>query len=106
SHEEHNHDTHEHSASCTHDHEGHDHDNDHKQNETLAENTIDTNLKYKFYWAIINHNIPITLVLSALFISFGFSFRRSIGLISVFALAAPLGAILGIYLLKIEGLLH
>lgn len=99
-----NNDEHVHSESCNHDHE----------NESSTETTShpesikgivkkEISLVDMYFWAIINHNIPITIVLSALFISFGYSFRKSLSLISIFAVAGPIGAFVGLWLLNIEG---
>jgi zinc transporter ZupT len=93
-------DSHEHSENCNHDIEN---------ESTTHPETIkgivkkEISLVDKYFWAIINHNIPITIVLSALFISFGYSFRKSLSLISLFAFAGPIGAFVGLWLLNIEG---
>jgi zinc transporter ZupT len=116
---------HDHSG---HDHSGHDHsehenevmvdeshvhsencNHDNKNESTTHPESVkgivkkEISLVDKYFWAIINHNIPITIVLSTLFISFGYSFRKSISLISIFAIAGPLGAFVGLWLLNIEG---
>lgn len=93
---------HVHSASCNHDHA------DKKPSTTHPETMKgivkkEITLVDKYFWAIINHNIPITIVLSTLFLSFGFSNKKSISLISLFAIAGPIGAFVGLWLLNIEG---
>ena len=104
-HSEHEHevsdeDSHEHSATCNHDHE-----NESTTHPETMKGIVkkEISLVDKYFWAIINHNIPITIVLSTLFISFGYSFRKSLSLISIFAFAGPIGAFVGLWLLNIEG---
>ncbi len=93
-------DSHEHSENCNHDHE-----NEPTTHPETMKGIVkkEISLVDKYFWAIINHNIPITIVLSTLFISFGYSFRKSLSLISIFAVAGPLGAFVGLWLLNIEG---
>lgn len=50
-------------------------------------------------YGIVLHNIPITLVLLGLFINNGYSFRRSLLLLLIFAVMTPLGSLCNRYLL-------
>lgn len=50
-------------------------------------------------YGIVLHNIPITLVLLGLFINNGYSFRRSLLLLLIFAVMTPLGSLCNLYLL-------
>lgn len=50
-------------------------------------------------YGIVLHNIPITLVLLGLFINNGYSFRRALLLLLVFAVMTPLGSLCNLYLL-------
>ena len=74
--------SHEHSENCNHDHE-----NELTTHPGTMKGIVkkEISLVDKYFWAIINHNIPITIVLSTLFISFGYSFRKSLSLICIFA---------------------
>jgi hypothetical protein len=103
-HEDHEHDH----SSCEGHHEGHDHSNGHtynNENEDLTNevSSVSDEFRYKVFAAIMSHNIPITLMMITLFINLGYSFKRALSFIVVFAAAAPLGAVFGLWLLKIEG---
>ena len=76
--------SHEHSENCNHDHE-----NEFTTHPETMRGIVkkEISLVDKYFWAIINHNIPITIVLSTLFISFGYSLRKSLSVISIFGFA-------------------
>ena len=61
-------------------HEFHDHSHSHGNDSLLL--------------GIVIHKIPITIVLVSLFINHGYSFKKVLFIISLFALASPLGSII------------
>jgi hypothetical protein len=97
-HQEHNHQEHDH-ATCS----GH-HDN-HNQGDLQGESNeeLEDEFRLTVFTAIISHNIPITVLLIALFLNLGYTFKRTFSFVVLFAAAAPLGAILGFWLLTLEG---
>jgi zinc transporter ZupT len=113
----HDHSDHHHAEETSHQHDGHDHSNcsghsadehKHVQKENSEEKTgtpfaISDDLRYTVFAAIMSHNIPITIMMITLFLNLGYSFKRSFTFLAIFALAAPLGAVFGLSLLKIEG---
>jgi hypothetical protein len=103
-------DEHDHSK-CT----GHHHENDHEDSlnsgtdshsENSASIIIDNELRYSVFMAIISHNVPITIMLIALFLNLGYTFKRTFSFVILFAAAAPIGAFLGLWLLTLEGFAH
>ncbi len=55
--------------------------------------TGDNEMQTGLVWGIIIHNIPITFVLTSVFIGTGYSFKKSMLLLLVFAIMTPLGSI-------------
>ncbi len=55
-------------------------------------------LQYSLVAGIVVHNIPISLVLTGLFLQYGCSRVRALVYLAVFALMTPLGSLLGMWL--------
>ncbi len=60
---------------------------------------LDGDIHQGLLYGIVLHNIPIALVLVALFIGNGYGFWRSLALLTLFAIMTPLGSVCGLYLI-------
>lgn len=88
-----------------HQHHGHDHgesEDDHSGH--LHAIDLNKGLTGKFITAVLMHKIPVTIVLSIFLLSLGMSRGRYFLLLSIFALATPVGALLGKSLMGISGI--
>jgi len=81
-----------------HGHEGHDH-HDHEHLEVDAKNDHITT----YIWAVVQHKVPVSIVLSLFLLSLGVKKRVFFGSLLIFAIASPIGAFFGSQLLQIEG---
>lgn len=60
---------------------------------------VDGDIHQGLLYGIVLHNIPIALVMVGLFLSNRYSFWKSLGLLTIFAVMTPLGSLCNIYLL-------
>ena len=60
---------------------------------------IDGDLHQGLLYGIVLHNIPIALVLVGLFLNNGYSFWRSLVLLTIFAVMTPLGSLCNLFLI-------
>jgi len=60
---------------------------------------LDGDIHQGLLYGIVLHNIPIALVLVALFMSHNYSFWRSLSLLAIFAVMTPLGSISNLFLI-------
>ncbi len=60
---------------------------------------LDGDIHRGLLYGIVLHNIPIALVLAGLFAANGYSFLRSLGLLSLFGAMTPLGSLCNLLLL-------
>lgn len=60
---------------------------------------IDGDIHQGLLYGIVLHNIPIALVLVGLFLNNGYSFWRSLVLLTIFAVMTPLGSLCNLFLI-------